>query len=212
MGKGLNGEVIPLTGKGGEPIQTGGVPFSAIAQAGSEKQIMSGQLTTGSFFNALSAFMQKNFDVGIAANNAREAVYSGDALGRTNPYETDPGIASDNSIAGGALFDRAAAGDPDAVAALKNQANFGFGLTRDAAKNLKDQYSAGSSVKFAQGSSKVFGVSTQDPNQQVQPPPPSPTFEDVVNPGRFQYAQSNAPPSAADTSAKGPYPPSFTPG
>jgi hypothetical protein len=149
-----------------------------------------------------------------------------------NIFDVDTGD-QDNILTppGGALFDRAAQGDPVALAALQNQANFNFGLTSDAATALKDQYKSGANLsrslgQFAQESGAVFLASpdkehptggiiggnplafTSDSKKQGQPlpKPPVPDFNSILNPGRFGSAGAYQNPSPLDPDTKFPLP------
>lgn len=100
----------------------GGVPF---------------QFNTGSFFSVLNKYLVDRFKVDYTENQKREDEATGSSRGVINP-NLDP--IEDTNILGdpsSPLFQRAANGDPNAIAALQNQVNFGFGLSEDKLKNFK---------------------------------------------------------------------------
>ena len=195
---------------------------------GDSRSIISGGLDTGTFFGRLSKFLNESFNKSLQENNRREEAYSGQSLGKVNIFDVDIGD-QDNILTppGGALFDRAAQGDPVALAALQNQANFNFGLTKNAASELKKQYKSGENLgeslsQFARESGAVFkpnksnilnplgakNVTTGDPKKQGQPlpKPPVPDFNSILNPGRFGSAGAYQNPSPLDPDTKFPIP------
>jgi hypothetical protein len=116
------------------------------------------------------------FNTNLESNTIREDAYTGKNLNITNPIDISSQEA-DNILPspGGALFDRAALGDPIALKALQNQANLNFGLTDSAIKN----FGATVKVKQQQLASKSAA--------QVQPGA-SPTLATVINQTKFNSA------------------------
>ncbi len=144
-------------------------PISGIASASN----------TGSFFDILNAYLVERFNTNYSANANREANDVGVNVGSFNPDNAseDTNVLGDPS---NPLFNAAANGDPDAIAALAQQANFNFGQTDDALKNFKrtandgiDASRASLQNVFAQSSqafnANPFGISatTKTPVQQA---------------------------------------------
>lgn len=203
-------------------------PYTYQSPRGPTEEIIQGAFDSGSFFKRLNLYLGDEFSRQIKSNDIREKAYSGEALGKINPFDSDFG-ETDNILTppGGALFDRASNGDVQALQALQNQANFNFGQTKDAAKNLKDQYNQGANIvntlgEFAEQSGPVFvatagavatggtsllvtdsSLTTGDPKKQGQLlPKPDPNFQGVINPDRFGSANSYMPPSPIDPASK----------
>lgn len=199
-------------------------PMAAIAAIASDPvypqsiiSLVKGSVNSGSFFTELNKYLRTNFDTALKENKARELEYSGENLKKTNPFDRDYGL-TDNSYSppGGALFDRAAQGDSQAIEALKNQANFDFNQANfnfnqlnTSAKQFQDAYLKGkekinqtlgelkenSKAIFSEGALKsTFGAeASSSPPEQVQPPTAPPEFSQVINPGKYgqSYISTN---------------------
>jgi prefoldin subunit 5 len=175
-----------------------------LSSPGAETQIIYGNVDQGSFFKQLNEYLAQQFKDKLQFNKQREASYAGSTTGVE--YDTlDQGTASVYDIPGGSLFDKAANGDQKAVQALKNQANFNFGLVSNATDQLKANYFAGktklsdsmdaikqnyktmfsSRTNTFENSTGLSATYSSNPNKQVQPPTNDPSYQDVINPGKY---------------------------
>lgn len=97
------------------------------------------------FFQLLSQFLREKFErTYLDSNSKREAyaINAGRNVSRPDEGTTDSNILRGSDVLGGetnTLFDRASRGDPDAIGALQNEANFNFGLTQNGLQKFKDQ-------------------------------------------------------------------------
>lgn len=167
--------------------------------------VIVGGFDSGSFFKRLNEFLKSEFGKNIKANNVRESVYSGESLGRTNPFASNSSAGQTNTLTppGGSLFNRAAQGDQKSIDLLKNQANFNFGQTLRASEAVTSQYKAGSNLEFRKNDFS-FSVTSGDPNARPQPPLANPSFNDLVN-DRSSMARNYTTPAIYDTSIKEPF-------
>lgn len=104
--------------------------------------VISGPLNSGNFFGALNSFLKEQFEANLTRNKDREAAYSGSlSITASSGFNNAP-LAANFSPGGNSLFNRAAQGDAEAIAALANDANFNFGLVDNAVNNLNSAASA----------------------------------------------------------------------
>lgn len=94
-----------------------------------------------SFLAALNLYMQQRFVSDYQANEDRETIATGSALGvmAMTSFATPVDYLDDADVFGSevtSLMESAANGDPDALDALKNQANWNFGASEQALKNF----------------------------------------------------------------------------
>lgn len=153
--------------------------YDSVLQRGStpvSQQLITGSVSSNSFFTALNEYLINLFNNTISSNTIRENSYTASNLNIINPVDISS-QEQDNILPspGGALFDRAALGDPVALKALTNQSNLNFGLTDATIKNF------GATVKVQQ--QQLNAKSTA----QVQVPV-SPTLSSVINPTFFNSA------------------------
>ncbi len=162
-----------------------------------------GDVSAESFFDSLNDFLSRTFETD---NALRDETFV--QVGGVQPSQADSGLG-DNVLEppGGSLFDRAALGDPDAEAALRNQANFNFGLTGQATAALKAAYAGAPNVWTAIGGGAAAGVALPgNPTFSTGPskttPFANPSFQHVVNPRMFNSATGSASPSPINPSTK----------
>lgn len=131
------------------------------------------------FFNRLDQYLKDQFSKAHTYyNSPREEKVSGHSrriVSSDNGLFTGP--EQDNVLEdpGSPLFDRAALGDPDALKALQNQANFNFGLSKDSLSNFKQ-------------TSAIVGDQISAINRDRVNPPESPTLTSPINKSKFDYA------------------------
>lgn len=205
-----NDNLSPIFTSAGKSL---GTPMSFSSEATPNEGVVAGNIDSGSFIDALHSFLSDEFNRRIKDNQTRESIYSGESLGKTNPFADGP--LTDNaydSTTGGSLFDRAVSGDPQALQAVKNQVNDNFGLVKGGFDKLKDvvnkseQKVIDSFNSIESTSNRVFnpknpqdykpntsdfvdwtGWNDGPPPKQLQPPA-KPSFQNIINPGK--YAQS----------------------
>ncbi len=162
-----------------------------------ERNVLLTNITSDGFFGELEKFLKntfmKNYD---EYNSKREEKFTAGDLDIQVPFE--PYTQVDNTLPDpkNPLFNRASLGDPDAIRALQNEANFQFGLTKNALSNFKETTS---SAQEKARTSFDGGVSVRGPTVQVTTNPPrtqpqpasSPTLADPINPTKFNSAGSN---------------------
>jgi len=137
---------------------------STISTIGADpnKSFFIGNVTSGDFFNALQKFLKTKFQDEYDRSNAlREQAYTvrdrkfertiadpvygqriTSDLSGLSPLDGNPedNILGDPSDP---LFGAASRGDPDALKALEQKANFNFGSSKNALSNLKDAWKSG---------------------------------------------------------------------
>lgn len=93
-------------------------------------------INTGSFFDVLSTYLIERFTTDYVSNTIREREDVGLNFGSVG--DDSNGLEQSNYLENpdAALFDRAASGDPAALAALQKDANFNFGRTSEAAEDF----------------------------------------------------------------------------
>jgi len=156
-----------------------------------------GNASPSSFFTQLSIYLQQRFAQQYQSNAKREQMATGAARGVVSPLynsEEQNNVLGDPS---NPLFSRAAQGDPTALQALQRQANFNFGMTKQATDTFSTAYQTGvqdiqQSLRHAADapSGPVFAATTTDNGQtvtlasiQVQPQIPQPSFKSlIINP------------------------------
>jgi len=97
------------------------------------------------FLDILYEYLRQRFENDYKKNASREqfAIHGGDDIYRPNDGFEQDNILPDPS---NSLFDRASQGDPDALNALKYQANFNFGQSEKALDEFKDQFNEGGKI------------------------------------------------------------------
>jgi hypothetical protein len=134
--------------------------------------------TSGGFFDILANFLQQKFATVYEDANAKREAYARNA-GR-NVSAPNEGVTGSNILQGSdvfsgeinTLFDRASRGDADAIAALGNEANFNFGLTKKGLSKFKDNVQTGDDVATQQNFAK-----TKQPFTPIRP-----SIGDLINP------------------------------
>ncbi len=159
------------------------------------------QNVSNSFFDVLHDYLVKRFQQDYSENQQRETFAISGGRDVSIPDDTAYGTNANNILTppGGALFDRAAQGDPQALAALQNSANFNFGQTQNAAQNLQNsitQTTQAATQSFENLGGSIFTdsgfvkkgpdgtlVPVVGPTAQVQPPnlPPTQVFGQILN-------------------------------
>lgn len=96
------------------------------------------------FLEVLHIYLRERFQRDYQKNQAREqfAIHGGKEI-----FAPNMGFEQDNVLSqGNTLFDRASAGDPDALNALRNEANYNFGQSEKALEEFKDQFKEGGKI------------------------------------------------------------------
>lgn len=170
------------------------------------------QVGNSGFFNVLHDFLAERFQVDYRENELRERYAISGGVDVILPDDAGFGTNANNILnpPGGSLFDRASLGDPEALAALQNDANFNFGQTIDAAQTASDDIknaTAKAGQDFENGLSSWFdpvtglptfkgpggNVETTGAPPLVQPPTaPSRLFGSVLNRTDSITSQSSA--------------------
>jgi hypothetical protein len=154
--------------------------YDSILQRGStpvNQQLITGNVPSNSFFTALNEYLINLFNTNLSSNTIREEAYTAANLGIISPVDISS-QEQDNVLGtpGGALFDRAALGDPVALKALQdNVANKNFGLTDAAIKNFKPTVKTQQQQLASKSAAQV---------QPIQ----NPTLGSVINPTLFNSA------------------------
>jgi len=161
--------VLPKTmirevlGAGFQPGNTGNDPESALSK---------------DFFTRLDVYLVDQFNKVYTEGNARrEEIVTGrsrNIASRSSGLFIGPEQDNVLGAPGNPLFDRAALGDPDALKALENQANFNFGLSSDSLSNFKQ-------------TAESSRVQIRDSNKKVTIPE-SPTLSSPINKSKFDFA------------------------
>lgn len=170
--------------------------------------------TGNSFFEVLRAYLRQDFATRYTQNMMREEQYTGGLVSeRDGGLDPSRGLEQDNILGdpGSPLFQRAAAGDPDAIRALQNEANFNFGLTGDAVSDFKatvdqsgtriqDQFENFNPVNYLAPTGSPVSASTGAPDKTFQTPG-YPTLRDPINPTNFDStARPETPPGRIQSS------------
>ena len=153
-------------------------------------------LTSEGFFEGLNKFLLEKFQKEVRSNEAREASYT---LGGSVSVFTPPGLrdgTQDNILSDpkDPLFRRASMGDKDALDALRKQANFNFGLTKEALSNFKDASSAALDkagnvpADLREGFRGVPSPVTASTGPGKGYQPPAPNVGDPINQRRYDNA------------------------
>ncbi len=157
-----------------------------------EVSVNNNKFTLAGFFSSLSEYLSSQFTRNYEQNKLREDIYT--ATGR-NLVDQIPDIPSNVAPEpDNALAMRASLGDPDALAALQNNANFDFGLSKDAMKKFnakfKDQPvdNTTSLADINANYGKTNSASSIGPAQQFQPLT-GPSFSSIINPTEFAKAK-----------------------
>jgi len=111
------------------------------------------------FFQVLNTYLQQLFETSFLQNMERERYATEGDVKQPPVYSGGP--EQDNILqppGGGSLFDRAAAGDADALKALQEDAEFNFGRTKQAAKQLDEAWSE---FKKSEGVKNLGGLGGQ---------------------------------------------------
>jgi hypothetical protein len=149
----------------------------------------------GGFFDVLRKYLTQRFDRDYQDNTWREkyAISGGTDVVRTDERPDDNNILAPPNDA---LFTAASQGDPDALRALAQGANFNFGNSSKALSNFsRDSSEANAKMRasltgsVAPGSNKpVFSVTTSSTGpskQQFQPPASVLKLPAVANPSGY---------------------------
>lgn len=156
-------------------------------------------LAASGFFDLLHDYLVQRFNQLYSSGNMpREnyATYGNRQISAESSFEQDNIQPTPSNT----LFDRAAQGDPDALNALTQGANFNFGQTAAAASNFKDQFQAGGAVDQA-------WKNTQDMAGQAY----DPKTGDLTNWGSVASISTSGPQGTTDTVLAGPVQPPSTP-
>lgn len=138
------------------------------------------KFTVSGFFDALNEYLSGKFKKEYEQNKLREDIYT--ATGR-NLVDITPDVPSNVAPEpDNALAMRASLGDPDAIEALKNNANFNFGLSNDAMKNFNAKFKD-------QPVNKNTPSSTITGSGQPFQPLTGPSFSSIINPTDFAKAK-----------------------
>lgn len=164
-------------------------------------QVLFSDETGKAFFEVLRDYLRADFTSKYTENIARENQFTGDGLVAERDTGLDPnsGLEQNNLLdgPGSPLFNRAASGDPDALAALQNEANFNFGLSTKALSDFKatvnnsgtriqDQFDNANPADYVPTESPV-SVQTGAPGGTYKIPPYS-NYRDPANPTQFDSA------------------------
>ena len=159
-----------------DPVQRTDLQIVGGLKSDAKTNISIGQTNSADFFTQLKIYLNQLFTQNYADNASREKDESGEALNiqaiTTGPESTNyinPSDVLGNS--GGSLFDQASQGSESALNALKNQANFGFGQTKQALSELNSTAARANQVMNqainGQGTSVfINGQSVQTDNHQ----------------------------------------------
>lgn len=166
-----------------------------------DPQVLFSDRTGKTFFEVLRDYLKSDFISKYVENQARENLYTGDGLiaERDSGLDSNRGLEQDNLLnnPGSPLFNRAASGDPDALAALQNEANFNFGLTRgsisefkstvnNSATRIQDQFENFNPAGYAEPNNPISIES--GPVQKGYQVPAYSSYKDPVNPTYFDSA------------------------
>lgn len=152
--------------------------------------------TGQTFFQILREYLRNDFTAKYTQNTQREELYTGGGLQIERDGGLDParGGESNNLLGdpGSPLFQRAASGDPDAIRALQNEANFNFGLSAGSLSEFKATVSQSPAriqdqLDNPNPAGPAVSASTDAPAKQYQPPT-YPTVKDPINPTNFDSA------------------------
>jgi hypothetical protein len=149
----------------------------------------------GGFFEVLRKYLTQRFDRDYQENMWREkyAISGGQDVVRSDERPDDNNILSPPDDA---LFNRASQGDPNALKALSQGANFDFGRTNQALKDfqresaeanakMKSQLAASSSSGNQQPIFSITTSSSGPARQSFQPPAPVLKLPAVANPSGY---------------------------
>jgi hypothetical protein len=96
------------------------------------------------FFDILYDYLTQQFDQNYVDGNVPREKF---AINGNMSIITPPSFEQDNILKPtNTLFDRAAQGDADALEAMKNSINSGFGQSEEALKKFKDQFSSDGAI------------------------------------------------------------------
>lgn len=136
---------------------------------------------TGGFFDILRQFLIERFDRDYQENKVREEFAIGGSTPRFAPDLDEQNNIVPTPSPKNSLFDRASMGDPDALRAMAQGANFNFGQSEQALKDFKDTVNDVTDIRtVAEGRSFTSG---EEP--QWQPPVGQIVFPSILNPTDF---------------------------
>lgn len=142
-------------------------------------------LGNGGFFQVLHDYLTRRFNTDYSGANAVREQY---AVGGSVDVVTASDQAFPPNILGepgGSIYDRAALGDPDALAALKDEINFDFGGSSKALDDFKKdigEIGAEAEDKFEDNAESFKSVTSGGVVQPPTPASPLPTLGQRANP------------------------------
>jgi len=124
-------------------------------RSGQNKAVIKGtNFSTENFFNILNQYLTDKFSREYQENASREGIYTARSsnINPSSPHGKEHlnSLLSPANIEGpgGSLFDRAASGDPDALAKIRAGANFNFGQTKLASEKFNAAFKEGGEIDF----------------------------------------------------------------